>query len=152
MSAIDQDQHRGDHSLWQDHKQRGWSVLFTFTRRSHLVVLLPAILLALAAGLLLPATAIFLGRLFNTFSDYAARKLDAATFNHEILDSIYGLLGLGVATFVLKGGFFNFWLQFGEMQARCVREELFRALLEKDLEWYDLRTTGVETLLSRTQT
>lgn len=152
MSAIDQDQHRGEQDLLQDHGQRGWHVLFAFTRRPHLLVLLPAILLSLAAGLLLPVTAIFLGRIFNNFSDFAAGKVDSTTFSHEILNSVYGFLALGVATFVLRGGLFNFWLQFGEMQAKCVREELFRALLEKDLEWYDLRTTGVETLLRRTHT
>jgi len=152
MNVGVQDQHRSEHRLLQRRKQRGWSVLFAFTRKTHLLILLPAVLLSLASGLVLPATAVIVGRVFNTFSDYAIGKLEVAAFNHEILESIYPLLSLGVVTFVLKGGFFVFWLQFGELQARCVREELFRALLEKDSEWYDLRTTGVETLLSRTQT
>jgi ATP-binding cassette subfamily B (MDR/TAP) protein 1 len=152
MSATDQGQPPSKHHSLQDHKQRGWGALFAFTRRSHLLVLVPAILLSLVAGLLLPVTAIFFGRVFNNFSDYAAGKIEVTIFTREITGNIYALLVLGVATFVLKGGLFNFWLQFGEMQARCIREELFRTLLEKDLEWYDLRTSGVETLLTRTQT
>lgn len=152
MSAIGQGQPQSEHHLLQDHKQKGWSALFAFTRKPHLLVLLPAILLSLAAGLILPVTAIFFGRVFNNFSDYAAGKIEATIFTRELTGNIYALLVLGAATFVLKGGLFNFWLQFGEMQARCVREELFRTLLEKDLEWYDLRTSGVETLLTRTQT
>lgn len=152
MSATEPDRPQSEANSMPGHKERGWNVLFAFTRKTHLPVLLTAIILSLAAGLLLPATVVFLGRVFNSFSEYAAGKIDATTFTHEINDSVYAFLTIGAATFALRGGLFNFWLHFGEMQARCAREELFRALLGTDLEWYDLQKTGVETTLTRTQT
>lgn len=152
MRAAVPDQPQSEENSLRGHKEKGWNVLFAFTKKTHLPVLLTAIILSLAAGLLLPATVVFLGRVFNSFSEYAAGNIDATTFTHEINGSVYALLTIGAATFALRGGLFNFWLHFGEMQARSAREELFRALLAKGLEWYDLQSTGVETTLTRTQT
>ncbi|KAK5051002.1 hypothetical protein LTR84_003561 [Exophiala bonariae] len=152
MSSIDPPHPPSDVASSQGHETKGWRFLFAFTRKAHLLVLLAAILLSLAAGLLLPATIIFLGAVFNSFSEYASGNIEVTTFTEEMRSSTYAFLILGAATILLRGGFFTCWLQFGELQAKCVREDLFRTLLEKDQEWYDLQPTGVETLLSRTQT
>lgn len=70
----------------------------------------------------------------------------------KILINVYALIGIGLTTWLLKGGYFAAWLVFGEMQAKSVRDELFVDLLRKDLEWYDKRTVGIDVLLSRLQT
>lgn len=129
-----------------------WMSPFFFTRRGHLLVLLPAVFLSSAAGLLQPAMALYFGKFFDVFSEYATDEIDATTFITRALSFIYTLLAIGVATFLCKGSLFSFWLVFGEMQARSIRELLFESLLDRELEWYESRTTGVGTLLARIHT
>lgn len=129
-----------------------WKILFTFTSRIHLLVLLPCLILSTIAGVLQPTMAIFFGKFFDTFSDFGAGKIDGQDLMHKALVDIYGLLAIGGATWLLKGGYFTTWLVFGELQAKGVRDELFQSLLEKILGWYESRSSGVSSLLSRLQT
>lgn len=96
--------------------------------------------------------AIFLGRFFDAFADFGAGKISSDKLMDRTLTSVYALLGVGAGTILLKSGMFAAWLSFGEMQAKSVRDELFKALLEKDLEWFEMRESGVGTLLARLQT
>jgi ATP-binding cassette, subfamily B (MDR/TAP), member 1 len=129
-----------------------WKALFAFTNRLHLLVLLPCLLLSTFAGVLRPAQSIFFGKFFNTLSDFGAGKIDGEDLTTKGLVDIYGLLAVGSATWLLKGGYFCTWLIFGELQAKGVRDELFQNLLEKDLGWFESRSSGVASLLSRLQT
>jgi ATP-binding cassette subfamily B (MDR/TAP) protein 1 len=128
-----------------------WRALFHFTEKGHLVVLLPAIFLSALSGILLPALAIFFGKFFDAFSGFGAGTISDAEFTKKVLIDTYALIGLGGTTWLLKGGYFTIWLVFGELQAKSVRDALFQNLLERDLEWYESRTTGVGSLLSRLQ-
>jgi hypothetical protein len=130
---------------------QGWKAFFHYTKRVHLLVLLPAILLSVVAGGLTPAMAFLFGKFLDNFSDFGSGYVDGTTFMQRAKTSLYPLLGIGGATFLLKGGLFGLWLTFGELQARNIREILFRSLLDRDIEWYEARTTGVGTLLSRFQ-
>ncbi|KAJ9606273.1 ATP-dependent permease [Cladophialophora chaetospira] len=129
----------------------GWKSLFYFTSTSHLPVLLPAILSSVAAGGLQPAMALFIGRFFDTISDFASGNIDGTAFMNKSLSTFRALFVIAAATFLFKGLLFILWLVFGEMQARTVRELLFESLLERDVEWYETRTSGVGTLLTRLQ-
>jgi ATP-binding cassette subfamily B (MDR/TAP) protein 1 len=95
--------------------------------------------------------AIFLGRFFDAFADFATGKIPPETLTERTLKSVYALVAVGAGTLLLKGGLFAAWLSFGEMQAKGVRDELFQALLEKDLPWFEMREAGVGTLLARLQ-
>lgn len=61
------------------------------------------------------------------------------------------IVGVGAGSWVLNGGFFMFWLVFGELQAKIVRDKLFDGLMQKDMEWYDLRKNGIGALILRLQ-
>lgn len=67
---------------------------------------------------------------------------------------MYGLalVGLGSASGLLNAGYFMFWILFGELQAKSARDKLFEGMLEKEMEWYDMRKSGIDTLISRLQT
>ncbi|OAP55006.1 hypothetical protein AYL99_10706 [Fonsecaea erecta] len=125
--------------------------IFNFTTKAHLPVLLPALILSAAAGCLQPAMAFFFGQFFDTFSDFAAGKADGSIFMNRSLGSLYALLGVAGATFLFKCILFSLWLVFGEMQARSIRELLFQSLLDREIGWYDARTAGVGTYLTRFQ-
>ncbi|KAK5253924.1 ATP-dependent permease [Exophiala xenobiotica] len=96
--------------------------------------------------------AIFFGKFFNAFSSYVSGDIDESTFVDRTSGSIYALLGIGASTLLLKGGVFIFWLNFGELQAQCIRKVLFESLLSRDIEWFDAQTTGMAALLARMHT
>ena len=133
-------------------KKAGWLSLFNFTTKAHILPLLIAILLSIASGIVIPALAIFLGKLFNLFTEYGAGKISGTVLVHKISTYDIYMLGLGGASMLFNAGYFGFWLYFGELQAKSARDRLFDGLLEKDMEWFDMRTAGVNTLFSRLQT
>lgn len=141
----------GEH-LRQDGKSKSWRVIFKFTKRGHVLAFIPAIAFSVAGAALGPVMAIFLGRFLDAFADFESGKISPEKLMERTLKSVYALLGIGVGNILLEGGLFVAWLSFGEMQAKSVREDLFQALLQKDLEWFEMRESGVGALLARLQT
>lgn len=133
-------------------KSPGWRSLFNFTSRTHLFPLSLALIFSVASGIIIPVLAVLLGKLFGLFTDFGADKINGSELVKRV--SVYGiaLVGLGSASGLLNAGYFMIWLIFGELQAKSVRDKLFDGMLEKDMEWYDMRRNGVETLTSRLQT
>lgn len=129
----------------------GWRALFSFTTTSHLYSFFSAIALSVASGIVIPVLAVLLGKLFDHFTEYGGGKISAHDLVHKVsLQGLY-LVALGSASILLNAGYFGLWLVYGELQAKCVRDTVFDGLLQKDMEWFDMRKTGVNTLLSRLQ-
>ena len=137
----------GDHLI----KRPGWRSLFNFTARPHVLPLLLALTLSVASGIITPALSIFFGKVFDCFTSFGAGTISGSDLLKKV--STYGLalVGLGSAGGLLNAGYFMFWLLFGELQAKSARDKLFDGMLEKEIEWYDMRKTGVDTLISRLQ-
>jgi ATP-binding cassette, subfamily B (MDR/TAP), member 1 len=129
-----------------------WRALFNFTDRTHLFILAPALILSTLSGILLPAVAIFLGKYFDALANYGAGTISDHELLQKVLLNTYGLIAIGSATWLLKGGYFTFWLVFGEWQAKHVRDKLFQSLLLKNLDWFETRSSGAGSLVSRLQT
>ncbi len=129
-----------------------WKSLFNFSSRHHAPILIIALFLSAAAGITGPALAIFFGKIFDSFSAYGSGAADGAMLTRKVSDNAIALCVLGCTVWVLKGGYFGLWMVFGELQAKNARDRLFQNLLEKDLEWYEMRTSGVGALLPRLQT
>ena len=129
-----------------------WLALFNFTSKSHSIILIPAIILSILSGMVIPALAVFLGKIFDLFTSFGADIISGADLIKQV--STYGiaLAGLGAASGILNAMFFGLWLLFGELQAKSAREKLFNGMLVKDLEWYDMRKSGIESLIARQQT
>jgi ATP-binding cassette subfamily B (MDR/TAP) protein 1 len=62
------------------------------------------------------------------------------------------LTALGVAAWILEGILLSSWMVFGELQAQSARRKMFTGMLDKEMEWYDLREDGIGSLLIRIQT
>lgn len=126
--------------------------LFNFTSRSHFTTLLIALILSIASGIVIPAFAVLLGKIFNIFTTFGAGQISGPDLVEKV--STYGiaLAGLGSGSGLLNAFYLGLWLVFGELQAKSGREKLFKSMLEKDMEWYDMRQFGIETLISRQQT
>ena len=129
-----------------------WRSLFNFTSKIDILLLLSALILSIAAGIVTPALAIFLGKIFDLFTNFGAGEISGSDLMNEVSTNALILAALGAASGLLHAGYFMLWLVFGELQAKNIRERLFNGILEKDMSWYDMRTDGIETLVSRLQT
>lgn len=129
-----------------------WGSLFNFTAKSHLFPLLAALALSVASGIIIPALAHFLGKVFDSFTAFGAGAISGSGLIRKVSKNAIALAGLGCASWLLNGCYFMAWLVFGELQARSVRDRLFDGMLQKDMEWYDMREAGVGALMPRLQT
>jgi hypothetical protein len=130
----------------------GWKTLFAFTRKQHILPLSLALFTSISAGATGPALTIFVGKLFDTFAQYASGKLDHDAFERKISQQAVYLALLGLASFLLGGGSYIGWITFGETQARTCRSAIFAGLLEKPVSWYDTRRSGPKALVARLNT
>ena len=133
-------------------QQAEWRSLFNFTTKAHVPALIIGILHAVASGIVIPALAFFLGKIFDTFADYGAGTMSGPDLTKQVSLNGLELLGLGFASWLLNGGFFISWLSFGELQAKNVRNKLFDGMLQKEMEWYDMRKSGMNAMIPRLQT
>lgn len=133
-------------------KYASWRSLFNFASKRDTIPFLLALIFSVAAGIVAPALAIFLGKIFNLFTSFGAGEISGPNLLKKVSAYAFILAGLGTASGLLHAGYFMLWLVFGELQAKHVRERLFDGMLEKDMGWYDMRTDGIDTLVSRLQT
>ena len=133
-------------------KHASWRSLFNFTTNRDTIPLLFAIIFSIAAGIITPALAVFLGKIFNLFTGFGAGEISGSDLVKKVSRYATVLAGLGTASGLLHAGYFMLWLVFGELQAKHVRKRLFDGMLEKDMGWYDMRTDGIDTMVSRLQT
>ncbi|KAK5943351.1 ATP-dependent permease [Knufia obscura] len=129
-----------------------FKIIFSFTRTSHLLFLIPAFLLAALSGFMLPIMSILIGCFLNSLSQFAAGTINDDELTKGSMSTVYAFVGVGLGMWVVKGGFCCAWIMYGESQAQAVREDLFSALLVRDLAWFEAQQAGVGTLLSRIQT
>lgn len=129
-----------------------WWSLFTFTSKSHSHVLIAAIVLSIAAGVVAPTSAVIFGKIFEAFTSYGASQINGSELVGQVSRYGIGLVVLGCTSGVLNAAFFMSWLIFGEIQAKSARKKLFDSILYKDMAWFDSHKCGIETLVSRLQT
>lgn len=142
----------GDDDEQVEHYDCGWMALFQFTERRHILALTAAISLAVLSGLVVPLMAVIMGKIFGSFASFGAEKITPEGLVAQVTSQIILLAVLGVGSWVVSGAFFAGWLFFGELQAKVAREKLFDGLVDKDMEWFDMRKSGVAALMSRVQT
>jgi ATP-binding cassette, subfamily B (MDR/TAP), member 1 len=141
-----------DRESGNEEHNSSWLSLFAFTARKHVAVLCPAVALTVVAGAIKPTVAIFLGYLFDELASYGTGNVSETQVLRDVAKWCLFLAGLSFSAWLIKGGYFALWLIFGDKQAKTVREELFIGLLERETDWYDLRTDGIGSLLTRIQT
>lgn len=129
-----------------------WRILFGTSEAQHRPWLIQAAALAVASGALTPAMSILLGKIFDQFTDYGARQISTADFKSSIAASSWYLAILGAACMVFSGGRFAAWVLHGELKAQSLRSLVFESLFDKPIAWYDKRSAGTGSTISRAQT
>lgn len=131
--------------------QAHWRHLFVFFPRNYFLLLFLAIFLSIASGIVVPALAVFFGRIFDTFTAYGTGKLTSTDLVSLVSTYAIGLAGLGCVSGLLNAGFYASWLVLGELQAKSARLGLFASLADKDMTWFDTQSCGIEALVIRLQ-
>lgn len=129
-----------------------WRRLFSYTAQDDFALLVSSICVAIASGGISPALSLLLGRIFNQFTDFADVNEDSTQFQTRVASLSGYIAYLGLASFVLNGGRYLFWLLFGESQARNARLKIFSGLSTQSIAWFDTQTSGIASVISRAQT
>lgn len=129
-----------------------WRSVFSFTTREHALTLILSFLLATIVGLMKPAIAIFIGKVFNDLTNFGGGKINAAELISNVSKWCIYITAFGGISWILNGVFFSMWLRLGELQAKSARGNLFDSMLKKEISWYDLRSEGIGALLGRIAT
>ena len=132
-------------------ERASWHSLFNFTSKRDTIPFVLALTSSIAAGIIAPTLALFLGKIFDLFTNSGAGEISGTILLRKVSMNAIILAGLGTASGFLHASYFMLWWIFGELQGKQARERLFDCLLEKDMGWFDMRTDGIDTLLSRSQ-
>lgn len=152
VDIEEENHHNRRESETSQNSSARWRSLFAFTSRSHLLTLCFALILSVASGAVAPVLSYLLGKVFDCFTSFGGGKYGGPELIRRVSKYAMGLTGLGAASGLLHTGYFGFWLVFGELQAKSARDSLYAGMLEKDMEWYDMRKDGIDALIQRLQT
>lgn len=128
-----------------------WRSLFAFTTRKQVPLFSAGVVCALLAGASSPAQTLIIGKLYGGFTDYASGTLDKQEFMRKETTYVIYLVAIACGSWVLHTVDFGIWVAFGELQAKSARDRLFHGLLDKEIEWYDMRKNGIGAMLPRLQ-
>ena len=126
--------------------------LFAFTRWQHGGTLACAVVATIITGALKTVLAIVFGKIFEVITKYGSGQTDGATTSSNVTTWCLVLVGLGLGTWAANTAFLAFWMVFGELQAKSIRDAVFASLLHKDMAWFDSQRDGVTSLLVRAET
>lgn len=129
----------------------GWLSLYSFTTAKHVPWLALAVVFSILCGVIAPGLAILIGDIFNIMAAFGAGSLKESNFKDQISRYCLYLVTLGIVTWIADMALFVCWRVFGDLQAKCCRDQVFEGFLLRDLTWYDLQKNGIGTLVSRTQ-
>lgn len=139
-------------SLRRSTRKPRWLAIFDFTQAHHLWFLVPAVIVTACSASVGPAAGVFIGRFGDAVAQFGGGLIDSATLRERTKPTVNAFITLGCVSLVLSAMMYASWTGFGEMQAKRVREDLFRNLLEKDLDWFEARESSVASVLTRLQT
>lgn len=126
-----------------------WHSLFRFTITSHYLVLFLAVVFAVLSGVIVPALAYFLGKIFDAFTAYGVGKSTDDVFLHDVTRQALYVVILGIVNSLLSSCFLFYWLVFGELQVKTARHRLYSSMLDKEIEWFDMWKSGINALMPR---
>lgn len=126
-----------------------WSALLFFTTKRHMPIAIPSFALSMLSGCIEPTEAFLYGKIFSTFASFGGGATTGKTFMEDVDKYCLWLVALGAATWLLTGGDFSSWTVYGAIKANNARRRLFHAMLDREMEWFDLRKQGVSSLLTR---
>ncbi|KAI2622328.1 P-loop containing nucleoside triphosphate hydrolase protein [Hypoxylon sp. NC1633] len=136
----------------QQDQQPSLKHLFIFTTWKHRAPLAGGLIASLLSAALRTSLAILTGKVFAVITAFGSGQLNGLETVSQVSSWCGILTGVGAAGWIVNCGFMSAWIIFGEIHGKFVRRRLFKALLKKDMEWFDRQEHGVPSLLVRLQT
>ena len=128
-----------------------WAALSNFAVKKHFPLLGLALLTTVAASIVIPVFAIFLGQIFDAFTLLGGSEISSQDLIQKTTKGCIELVTLGVIGWFLNGIYFTLFVALGELQVAEARRELFQGLLRRDQEWFETQEVGAKALLSTLQ-
>ena len=121
-------------------------LLFSFISRRHLLILLlPAIFASIIAGGVAPFMTFVVGQVFDAFAHFPITPDPPQAARDALLRDVgiaaLQLIGLAVGALALSSLTSCLWIWLGEANAMALRKAIYVAVSQKDLTWFDMRTT-----------
>jgi ATP-binding cassette subfamily B (MDR/TAP) protein 1 len=129
----------------------GWKALLSFTTRKHIPILCLAFFCATVAALTLPAFAVVYGLVFRQFASFGSGQMTGPELLRNASKYCTYLTALAAINWFANSIYFASYLTFGELQASSARNRVYKALLQKDIAWYDMRKSGITAFLPSVQ-
>ncbi|KAJ3571904.1 hypothetical protein NPX13_g5224 [Xylaria arbuscula] len=136
----------------QQKEKSSFRDLFVFTTWRDCWLLAAGLIGALLSGAFMTSMSILLGRIFAVITQFGSGHLTGAETAAQVSSWCVLLAVVGGAGFLVNFAFMFSWVAFSELQARSIRNSIFRGLLEKDMQWFDTQQDGIASLLVRIQT
>ena len=105
--------------------------------------MLPCIVFSLGAGAIPPIMTVLIGDVFGAFSTFPANVLSAtpeqrSKLTRDVSHSCLTLFGIGVAGWAANTLMLIYWSRLGEVIANRLRAEVYRSVMGRGMEWFDL--------------
>ncbi|KAI5289646.1 hypothetical protein KEM54_003504, partial [Ascosphaera aggregata] len=128
-----------------------WYSLLTFITPGQIPLLCGGVIVSIAAGGVQPIAGYFVGKIFGAISGYDDGG-DHAKMRETVQLNCICLCGLALISWALQILVTAAWMISGQLESRRLRQQVFDALLNKDIAWFDMKEGGVQAVLVRLQT
>ncbi|TQW08264.1 ABC a-pheromone efflux pump AtrD [Cordyceps javanica] len=128
-----------------------WKHLFAFTTRHHLCTLCAAGISSAGTAALRTTLSIILGRVFDTITDIGNDRINVSVALSTVSRYCIVLVTMGVAQWAINSAFLAFWIMFGQLQGKRIRQALFPALMSMQRAWIDSLPHGITGLVASVQ-
>lgn len=105
--------------------------------------ILPCIIFSIGGGAIPTVMTLLVGDAFGAFSTYPADVTQATADQRSVLmksisHSCLILFGVGLAGWVANTLMLTYWTRLGEVIANRLRAEVYRSVMARGMEWFDL--------------
>ncbi|EPE08522.1 multidrug resistance protein [Ophiostoma piceae UAMH 11346] len=133
-------------------QQAGFKHLFVAATKQDISIFIFATAASAAVAAAKTVYALFLGEIFQVVTNFGSGTLTPAETLRQVSKGCLELTVLGIGMSVAASFLMSLWIVNGETRARTVRLRLFRALLDKEMVWFDTRRGGMASLMTEQYT
>ena len=116
-------------------------------RRDLYLVLLPAFVLSMVAGVVAPFMTLVISNVFDTFTEFcripSPSSSDRANFKHDIAISALELLLLAAGSLALNSLTSFLWILTGERSSLMIQQKVYSSVTRREMAWFDAKMTEV---------
>ena len=115
-------------------------------RRDLYLVVLPAFLLSMVAGVVAPLTTLVISNVFNVITAFcrtpSPSSSDRANLKHDIVTSALELLFLAAGSLALGSLTSFLWILAGERNSFVLQQYIYASVSRREMAWFDAKMTG----------